>query len=174
MCFNQVREILQHYVLIWPGLSGFMSKSSLKMPNLSLRTLMGPLRESILLFSWLRLTEWCNILSREMGSLPASYHAATVSPLRILIERLSTLQITTTKLLRNRYKNVVIWILLLRIVVYYGLLYFFGGISCSSKCPRPGVVCSQGSQVWFPMRSTTNCSNFYNKFVVLWSKYNCS
>ena len=47
----------------------------LKMPNLFLWTLVGPLRESIPLFSWLGLTEWCNILSREMGSLPATNHA---------------------------------------------------------------------------------------------------
>ena len=43
--------------------------------------------------------------------------------LKHLLE-LDTLQISTTKLLRNYNKNVLVWILLLRIVVYYRLLYF--------------------------------------------------
>ena len=79
-----------------------------------------------------------------------------------------TLQIMTTKLLQNCYKNVVIWILLIQIIVYYVLLYFFGEISRSSKCLRLVVVCSWVSRVRFSVPSTTDCSNFYNKSVVIY------
>ena len=39
------------------------------------------------------------------------------------------------------------------------------------KVPASSILCSQGSRSGFPALSTTNCSTFYNKVVVLLSKY---
>ena len=75
-----------------------------------------------------------------------------------------TLQICTNKLLWNYNKNVVIWNFILWIVVYYNLLYFWGNDFGISKCVQgvPGLILATSMMFH---------SKFYNRFVVILSKY---